>query len=180
MLCLFVGFICFRIKENMKKVLLMRHAKSRQANLHQNDHDRNLSERGERDARTMAKFIKSKGVIPDIMWISDSKRTQETWKHLNDIFKNNRSKFDKELYLASSETIVSKIKGLDNMLDSVLILAHNPGITDVFSEYFNIHIDHIPTSGVGCIQFHTDKFENILECNFELEYFSYPSMINNG
>ena len=74
----------------MKKVLLMRHAKSRQAKLHQNDHERNLSERGERDARTMAKFIKSKGVIPDIMWISDSKRTQETWKHLNDIFKNNR------------------------------------------------------------------------------------------
>ena len=74
----------------------------------------------------MAKFIISKGVFPDIMLISDAKRTQETWTHLNEVIKNKRSKFDRELYLASSKTIVKKLKEIDNILDSALILAHNP------------------------------------------------------
>ena len=87
---------------------------------------------------------------------------------------------DKELYLASSKTIVKKLKEIDNILDSALILAHNPGITDVLNEYFKVNLDHMPTCGVCCIWFHTDKFENILDCKTELAYFSYPSRINNG
>ena len=158
----------------------MRHAKANQAKSHQNDHERNLSETGISEAKTMAKFILSKEVFPDIMLISDAKRTQETWKYLNDVIKNKRSKFDRELYLASSKTIIKKLKELDNVLDSALILAHNPGITDVLNEYFKVNLDYMPLCGVGCIRFHTDKFENILDCDLELEYFSYPNRINNG
>ena len=168
-----------RVKKKMKRIIFMRHAKASQVKFHQNDHERNLSKTGINEAKTMAKFIKSKGVIPDILLISDAKRTQETWTHLNLVIKNKRSKFDRELYLASSKTILKKIKELDNILDSALILAHNPGITDVLYEYFKVNLVYMPTCGVGCIQFHTDKFENILDCKTELAYFSYPSRINN-
>ena len=164
----------------MKRIIFMRHAKASQAKFHQNDHERNLSETGINEAKTIAKFILSKGVFPDIMLISDAKRTQETWTYLNDVIQNKRSKFDRELYLASSKTIVKKLKEIDNILDSALVLAHNPGITDVLNEYFKVNLDHMSTCGVCCIWFHTDKFENILDCETELAYFSYPSKINNG
>ena len=164
----------------MKRIIFMRHAKTCKAKFNQNDHERNLSEIGINEAKTMAEFIISKGIPTDIMLISDAKRTQETWTYLNGIIKTKLSKFDNELYLASSKTIIKKIKELDNILNTALILAHNPGITDVFNDYFNIKLDHMPTCGAGCIRFHTDKFENILDCELELEYFSYPSMISNG
>ena len=164
----------------MKEVLFMRHAKACQATFHQSDHERSLTNSGIKEVESMSKFIKSKKIIPDIMLVSDSKRTQETWKYLNKELNNTLSKFDKYLYLASPKTLINKIMNLDNLLDSVIILAHNPGITDVFNDYFNIKLDHMPTCGVGCIEFHTDKFENILDCTSKLKYLSYPSLINNG
>ena len=158
----------------------MRHAKAKQATIHQSDNQRNLTNSGIEEAKKMSEFIKSKNIIPDIILVSDSKRTQETWSHLQKELKHTLSRFDEDLYLASSKTLIKKILDLDNMLDSVLILAHNPGITDVFNDYFDIKLDHMPTCGLGCIEFHTDKFENILNCSSKLRYLSYPSMISNG
>ena len=92
----------------MKEVLFMRHAKACQATFHQSDHERSLTNSGIKEVERMSKFIKSKKFIPDIMLVSDSKRTQETWKYLNKELNNTLSKFDKDLYLASPKTQIGR------------------------------------------------------------------------
>ncbi len=158
----------------MKHLLLMRHAKSDWENTQLTDHERPLNERGQRDALLMAQKIKAYGVLPDLMLVSDAQRTRETWLIINEHLGSPQTKFDKQFYMASPATIIRKLKMIDNLVDTVLLLAHNPGITEVFYDLANISIDNVPTAGVGCLRLHTDKFFEIEKCKKDLVYFSYP------
>lgn len=158
----------------MKYIILMRHAKSDWNDLSLTDHQRSLNKRGNTDAPLMAQRIKSYGILPELMLVSDATRTRETWQHIAEPLGNAQTQFDADLYLASTSTIIQKLKKLDNMIDNVLLLAHNPGITDVFYDLAGIRIDNVPTAGVGCIKLHTDQFSEIETCEKELIYFTYP------
>ena len=158
----------------MKRVILMRHAKSSWADSTQTDHQRGLNNRGKRDAPVMAQRIVNYGILPEIMLVSDAQRTRETWELIKDIIPPCQAKFSNDLYLASPQTITKNILNTDNLIDTVLILAHNPGITEAFYSLAGVNIDNVPTSGVGCIAFDTDDFRKIEECPVKLEYFTYP------
>jgi phosphohistidine phosphatase len=152
----------------------MRHAKSDWSDRELTDHQRILNARGNRDAPLMAKRIKEFGVLPDLMLVSDATRTRETWQHIAEPLGTIQTKFDRDLYMASPRTIIEKLKEVDNLIDTVLLMAHNPGITEVFHILANIDIDNVPTAGVGCIQLYTDKFSEIENCKKDLVYFTYP------
>ncbi len=160
----------------MKRVLLMRHAKSSWDNHLQTDHERPLNERGKLDAHNMAKYIIEKGFLPELMLVSDSVRTRETRELIMPFLPAISTQFSALLYMASAQTIVDHIKNTDNLLDTVLVLAHNPGITEAFYELAHVRIDNVPTAGVGCITFDVDSFKNIAPHNASLEYFIYPKM----
>jgi phosphohistidine phosphatase len=108
------------------------------------------------------------------MLVSDATRTRETWQHIAEPLGTIQTKFDRDLYMASPRTIIEKLKEVDNLIDTVLLMAHNPGITEVFHILANIDIDNVPTAGVGCIQLYTDKFSEIENCKKDLVYFTYP------
>ena len=154
----------------------MRHAKSDWADPSMTDHQRGLNSRGKRDAPKMAQRIIENGILPELMLVSDAQRTRETWELIKNNFPSSKTIFTNDLYLASPKVITNYIKSIDNLIDSVLVLAHNPGITETFLSLGNVQIDNVPTAGVGCISFLTDDFKNLEECNSKLEYFTYPKM----
>lgn len=158
----------------MKHILLMRHAKSDWSDSTLTDHQRVLNKRGKRDAPVMARRISEQNILPDMMLVSDAARTRETWELVTQQLRNIPTKFDPDLYLASPDTIIQKLKEVDNMIDNVLVLGHNPGITEAFYQLGNIRIDNVPTAGIGCIRLDTDKFGDIEVCKKELVYFTYP------
>ena len=154
----------------------MRHAKSDWSNAGQTDQQRSLNARGKRDTPQIAQKIKDYGILPDLILVSDAQRTRETWQILSEILPSAPTRFTHDLYLASAQQIIKTIEEVDPLIDTVLILAHNPGITDVFYSLAGVQIDNVPTAGVGCIQLDTDTFKNILESTPKLEYFYYPKM----
>jgi phosphohistidine phosphatase len=154
----------------------MRHAKSDWSNAGQTDHQRSLNARGRKDTPRIAQKIKDYGILPDLILVSDAERTRETWQILSEILPSIPTRFSHDLYLASAQQITKTIEEVDPLIDTVLILAHNPGITDVFYSLAGVRIDNVPTAGVGCIQFDTDNFKNVLKSSTELEYFYYPKM----
>lgn len=160
----------------MKRVILMRHAKSDWSIAGQTDHQRTLNTRGRADIPHIAKKIQDFGVLPDLCLVSDAERTRETWQILSSCIHLRLTRFTNKLYLASASEIVSAIQQVDPLIDTVFLLAHNPGITDAFYSLAGVRIDNVPTAGVGCISFHTDNFKNILEVKCELDYFYYPKM----
>jgi phosphohistidine phosphatase len=160
----------------MKRVILMRHAKSSWANPSQSDHQRPLNARGREDVPNMARRLINKGIVPELLLVSDSSRTMETRELLMPFLPAVPTQYIPELYLASPLTIIKHLKNTDNLIDTVLVLAHNPGITDVFYALAKVRIDNVPTAGVGCITFDVDHFNEIGSHNAHLDYFIYPKM----
>ena len=62
----------------MKKLIIMRHAKSCWKDTELTDHERPLKKRGINDAKMMGKLLKSKKIMPDVIICSTAKRAKET------------------------------------------------------------------------------------------------------
>src|ERR1041385_531010 len=120
----------------MKKLYIVRHAKSRWASPEMDDFDRPLNERGEKDAPHMAKVLKERKVFPDRMISSPAVRALTTCKafaKVLDFDKHNIITVD-QLYHASPDTWLKVLKSLkehkDDNEDVALVFGHNPGITE--------------------------------------------------
>ena len=117
----------------MKKLYLLRHAKSEWDDPELDDFDRPLNERGRRNAQKMAAFLTEVDIQPSLILCSAAKRAAETC----DFFKNDSLpvKYEDNLYLASAETLIDYVQRLHDQHQSVLIVAHNPGLEDLTLEY---------------------------------------------
>lgn len=107
----------------MKRLILMRHAKSGWDDLALTDHARTLSERGQHSADAVGHWLQRKSLIPDHILCSDAARTQETLSGLNlgEIGKT----ITRTLYLADPDVMVRMLHTRDE--DCILMVAHNPG-----------------------------------------------------
>ena len=137
----------------MKKLYLIRHAKSSWDNLDLKDIDRPLNKRGEKDAPRMAKRLKEKDIHPDVMISSPAKRARETCHVIAKVldFPEANIKIDKQLYHANEDQLLRVVKGIKDLKDSeevVLIFGHNPGLMDFANSLLSEDIENIPTCGV--------------------------------
>lgn len=106
----------------MKRLILMRHAKSDWDHPDLEDHERPLNQRGQRSATALGDWLRSNNYVPDQALVSFAERTQETFTRLNlglDVEVKER------LYLASPDMMYDHL--LQATGDTVLMIAHNPG-----------------------------------------------------
>ena len=127
----------------------MRHGKS-SWNLPCSDFERPLKKRGQHEASAMGKHLVSLNILPQFVQCSSAKRTMETfeylcsgWNHEFDI------EFIEELYHAPSDTLIEHSQLCPEKYHSQIIIAHNPGMTDIQSELEINEHPHMPTS--ACI-----------------------------
>ncbi|HEV8024069.1 MAG TPA: histidine phosphatase family protein [Candidatus Nanopelagicales bacterium] len=118
----------------MPTLVLLRHAKSAYP-LGVSDHDRPLSERGRRNASTIAAHLREH-LTPDRPWevaVSTATRTQQTWQivseGLNTHIEVARQWDDSSLYLADVEQIVEVASCFHGEVG--IIVGHNPGLEDL-------------------------------------------------
>lgn len=158
----------------MKKLIIMRHAKSDWSNRNQTDHQRTLNTRGKKDAPAMAQELVKRNTIPQLALVSDAMRTRETWALMQEYLPHTEVKFLRDLYLAEPSEITHQIEQVGSSAETVLVLAHNPGITDVYYHLGKIRIDNVPTAGVGCFACDINSFSELSTQLHSLEYFIYP------
>ncbi len=110
----------------MKRLYLIRHAKSSWDDPSLDDFDRPLSKRGKHDAPLMGKLLKQKNIIPDLILSSPAKRAKKTAKKIaKELGKANIVYLD-ELYDASSQDLLADIKKISDTYTTVFLIAHNP------------------------------------------------------
>lgn len=107
----------------MKRLILMRHAKS-DWKMDQPDFDRPLNKRGQASATALGKWLKDNDLHPDEVLCSPSARTKETLQRLD--IPDAPTHFPKPLYLAERADLRHALQAATG--DTVLIIAHNPGI----------------------------------------------------
>jgi phosphohistidine phosphatase len=164
----------------MRQILLIRHAKSAWDNPHLSDHDRPLSPRGLRDAPSMAKRLKSKSIIPDLILSSTATRAKQTAEitALNLDLDPSIIQLNQALYHASPKTILRQIAALtDPSIRTLFLIGHNPGFNDLIG-YLGGDIDNLPTAGQFGFNLKIDHWHEISRERAEVWYFDYPKNEN--
>lgn len=115
----------------MKTVYILRHAKSDRDNPALQDHDRPLNARGRDAAPKMAAYIKSQGYEPDAVLSSTSRRTVETYDLVKEALGEAKVTFEEGLYLAEKRQLMERLRWLDDDLQSVMVIGHNPGLEEL-------------------------------------------------
>ena len=162
----------------MKKLYIVRHAKT-SWKTGVEDFDRTLKKKGKLNAPFMAEKLLSRGASIDKIISSSAKRTTKTSKLFAEKLEITVSDitFTKELYLASPKTIIQLIQSIPDEINELMIVAHNPGVTQTVNFLANEHFENIPTSGISCILFDIKSWDEVKN-NGTLGFFIYPKMFN--
>ena len=160
----------------MKKVFIIRHAKSDQS-FFGNDFERPLNERGKLDAPIMAKRLLEKQGKIDAFVSSPAKRAKKTAELFTEPFDKTSGNIIliSALYHASVEVLYEVISALPDNLDTVAIFSHNPGITYfVNSLNTKTQIDNMPTCAIFAIEINITQWQGFAKANREFLFFDYP------
>jgi phosphohistidine phosphatase len=134
----------------MKRLTLVRHAKSSWKNAALADFDRPLNSRGQRDAPRMGARLAALGILPDIILSSPARRARKTAKLLAAAIPDahERILFDPALYEASAAVLLERVRTFDESWQHVMLVGHNPGLTDLTNLLTAAGVENIPTCGV--------------------------------
>jgi len=147
----------------MKTIYLVRHAKSSWEKIDLPDEKRPIMEKGKKRTKKVIDYLHANHINVDYIISSHAVRALETAKilaqGLNYPLEN--IKIDHEIYHGDGESIKDHISKLPDRFNSVMIVGHNPSLTNLVNLFLKSPIDNLPTSGVASFSFDTDRWENL-------------------
>ncbi len=146
----------------MKKLILFRHGKSRW-DAPVNDRERDLEIIGIERTQKSAKELASKlDFIPQKWFSSPALRAHRTAKEATKAFPNNVDiQVNENLYTFSFFDLLKEIKKFENDVDSAIVFGHNEAFTEFVNRMGDVYLDHLPTSGVACMEFNVQRWDEI-------------------
>lgn len=112
----------------MHTLYLLRHAKSSWVDPTLSDLQRPLAARGRRDAKRIAKHLRRLGDEPELVLCSPAMRTRETLELVRPAIGSSTIVLEDELYAASSDELLARIRLVPDPVASVMLIGHNPGL----------------------------------------------------
>ena len=145
----------------MKRLLLLRHAKSSWDDQNLADFDRPLNDRGKAAAPFMGELIAARDLIPDEIVSSPAKRAVQTAT----LFKDSGGfeapiRLDERIYEAGPQTLKQVVSEFREELDVVMMVGHNPGF-EGFVSLLTGKQESMPTAAVAIIDLNIDKWSDV-------------------
>ena len=145
----------------------MRHAKSSWDSDADSDHQRPLNDRGIRDAPNVGSRLVDLGWEPELVISSDARRTRETFAGLSEAFsKDVEAQFNRELYLAGFDEVVSFVAQVENDYSTLLVLGHNPGWEGVVGTLTGESVQ-MKTATAALLEFEADDWNRAIRSRSE-------------
>jgi phosphohistidine phosphatase len=113
-----------------KRLVLLRHAKSSWSDPGLTDHDRPLNGRGRRAAPVVGRHLREEGLVPDLVLCSSAVRARATLARLG-LPEAVEVRVEDDLYGADPDEIVAFLRAVPDAVESVLVVAHNPGLEEL-------------------------------------------------
>jgi phosphohistidine phosphatase len=145
-----------------RTLVLLRHAKAEQQGW-DNDHERELTGRGRRDATAVGHWLVEHGIGIDEVLCSTSERTQQTTESVwASGCPETEVHLDRRIYLATPERLLEVIHESDEDADVLMVVGHAPGIpslTELLCDGEGSVEGHakmaegFPTSGVAVLHY---------------------------
>lgn len=159
----------------MKTLLLMRHAKSSWKDSKLADHERTLKKRGHKDANNVAKVIKKKELVPDLIISSSAVRALDTAKILIEKldYKGEFIVHD-VLYMAEPATYIEKIIQTPDEVNRLLVVGHNPGLESLV-QILGDKIGSMPSGALAVIVLPVQSWSEVtIDTEGELSRLVHP------
>jgi phosphohistidine phosphatase len=162
----------------MKRLYLIRHAKSSWKNIELRDIERPLNKRGKRDAPFMAQKMAQKGMQVDALVASPSQRTRRTAEAFAAAldYSTESIQWNPRIYEASARELLQIIQQWQTGWQSVALFAHNFACTDLANYYAAMPIENVPTTGVVTILFEVENWAAVRKHNGRVLDFIYPKL----
>lgn len=170
----------------MRRLMLLRHAKTDRAAPGESDRDRKLTKRGRADAPLIGAYMARHGLIPDLALVSPATRTRETWALLAAALPKEPKAIEEErIYNADVGTLMALVAETE-AARSLLLVGHNPGIHDLAVQLIGSGdaetrervIEKLPTSGLVVIDLAFDNWSRLHPRAGRLMRFVSPRLIS--
>ena len=169
---------------SVKRLMLMRHAKSSWDEPELSDEARPLTKRGRKAAVRMADHIAAAGLTPSVVLCSSAARARETAELLHPALPpKTQIKVEPRLYEAGSSQLLTRIKRLSPGAASVLIVGHNPAMQELVLELAakSPKVKEIrakfPTAALAVLEAEVDAWNEITPGDAKLVHFATPKGI---
>jgi phosphohistidine phosphatase len=163
----------------VKRLGLLRHAKSDWDDIGQRDFDRGLNERGRKGARLIGEHIAAHGTPFDLVLASPAERVKAT---LAEAMPDRAVRYDPRIYLADVETLIEVLQTAGDA-EAVLLAGHNPGMQDVLfalvppgheNALFDEAAVKFPTAAFALLELAIDDWSNLARDCGKIVHFARP------
>ena len=160
----------------MKYLTLLRHAKSSWKDPACDDFDRPLNKRGRQDAPLIGQRLAILGEVPEIIISSPAKRARRTAELVAAAmpYQSSTILYEPRIYEAGLGTLFELVSQLDEDWQNVMLVGHNPGLTDLANALAPCKLDNIVTCGVVKLAFRVDSWRDIQFNSGRLLFYDYP------
>jgi phosphohistidine phosphatase len=167
----------------MRRLMLLRHAKSDWTRPGTGDHERALAPRGREAAPRVGAYMAHHGLTPDLVLCSTATRARETWDLVAAAFPvKPPTVYEGRLYEAGATALFEVIKDAKASFHVLLLTGHNPGLHD-FAQRLIASGDtdarqrlteKFPTGALAVIDFAVDDWRKLHLRSGRLDRFVVP------
>ncbi len=177
----------------MRRLLLLRHAKTETNAPSGHDQDRRLDDRGRRDAAEIGDWIGRHPPFPDQVLVSPAIRALQTWELAREAMKGHvpqpKVEFLPELYGADPTQLLTTIR-MASATDPrrLMLVGHNPGLHELALTLAGSGddaakkalSDNLPTSGLAIFDFATHDWNEVSFRRGKLILFVSPKLLRQS
>lgn len=160
----------------MRRLIVVRHAKSDWGNFKLADFDRPLNDRGHQNAPEMAQRLVSANIIPNKIVSSPALRAITTANYFAEVWQidANTITTNLDVYESSVNTLLQTVTKFDNTAQTIALFGHNPGLTGLVAYLTDDFFMDMPTCSVVVISFEFDDWRMLSNGTGTLVHFDFP------
>lgn len=158
----------------------MRHAKSSWNFPDLPDADRPIVDKGINNTKKIVIELNNRKVQVDLLISSHAKRAYETAKIIATgiNYPVEKIEVNKGIYRVDRDDIFNILFALNDNIDSVMIVGHNPTLTQFTNLFLDKKIDILPTSGVISISFEINNWIGVIKAHPKTNFTLFPNLLN--
>lgn len=145
----------------MKRLWILRHAKSSWDHPGLADHDRPLAPRGRKAAKRIARWADANGVRPDLVLCSTAVRAQATLDLVRPGLGDPEERIERNLYHASVDDILGLVEAVDDAVAGILLIGHNPMLHELAMALAPPGPEAFPTGALAGLRLEIDRWEEL-------------------
>ncbi|EPO1980366.1 phosphohistidine phosphatase SixA [Campylobacter upsaliensis] len=156
----------------MKKIYILRHAKA-EKEIKIDDFSRKLTKKGKDELKILLQRLQKYEIKWDRIYASSAIRTKKTAKIMAKHYTYDKKEicFIDTFYEADERQLFDFLKNLDESIDNVLLVGHNPALLKLCELLSSLCLHSFPTASMLCLE--CESFKDLKEHSAKLVFFEH-------